>query len=91
MLRADRQQYVNIVFAGAAVEQWSSEQVHRAVQSFVFSLMSWCQYCGENGKGIVPLAHGIAGHIRCFVMHNVFEVLNHGRFVSFNHAAENGS
>ena len=41
--------------------------------------MSWCNWCGEEGKGVIPLSKFEEGHIKCFVLQNVFEVLNWGR------------
>lgn len=43
--------------------------------------MSWCAYCGEEGHGVIPLAKNIEGHVKCFVLQNVFEVLNRGKCV----------
>ena len=41
--------------------------------------MSWCNWCGEENDGVKPMCKGMEGHVKCFVVQNVFEVLNRGR------------
>lgn len=41
--------------------------------------MNYCYACGRDEHGVIPLCKGVNGHVRCFVIRNVFQVLNHGK------------